>query len=248
MNELVKAFYSDDFINIERNFNGYKKIVKKYPRLGQNCCLKCKFPSNNCDRHKFFFDASNRDLIKEVSVLGYYRKMPYDSLTEDIRFFRNLKLGSESHVIYSYIYSLTVLLCQNYLNKINKITFIPSKRGKNQLIPQLMNDISSELGIDLIDPSLFIFHDLDLHESSSTSKKHTLKSRYKFIENVFKYKEDNQCTNIGNILIFDDILDSGLSMHHFAKFLKKMGANEIFGISWLRTIESNFDFSIFDIV
>lgn len=129
-----------------------------------------------------------------------------------------------------------ILECINYLPVYDKeellISPMPANiRGRKKIAWIIAENFANAKGIDFLIPNIIT--------SKPQMKELDLESRINVWEDIYDNKGvvlDKE-VNGKDIIIIDDLYQSGTSMHEYAKFLKFMGARKVFGVSCVKSVK-----------
>lgn len=244
MNEII--FYKP--VRIEETISEYRVIetfgvmenqVRRYKKeLDLEHCPVCQYPLKpnlNCHSALSTGDVQIPSLLINV---GYYKRKISNRITEDIRKIRKTTFCNDFEI------EVLARVAAHVINKnkmeYNYYTFIPSRNNKKPCLEKLIHKTGSILSLEFLDPSVYLIHDNLLHEANQIRKIDSLKERKNMTTQIFQsINKEVKLLRGKNVLIFDDLIQTGSSMHRIGEILKENNASEVHGFAWLRAIDSD---------
>jgi predicted amidophosphoribosyltransferase len=115
------------------------------------------------------------------------------------------------------------------------VSTIPVQLNSNRLAPNIAKHISFHKGVKLIQPQLLV--------SKPKIKQLNLKKKViewrKIYQNNNPIDIDDKIVKKQDVVIIDDLYQSGITMWSYAKFLKKLGAKRVFGLVCVKTMRNS---------
>lgn len=112
---------------------------------------------------------------------------------------------------------------------------IPANRGKGKLAWALAKYVATQYGLCLITPTLAP-EKPEMKTLNLEQKKQAWQQLYSVPQAVSLARED---VSGKEIVIVDDLFQSGATMHAYASFLKWLGAERVFGISCVKSMRDS---------
>ena len=220
-----------------------KQNLRTYPPLPEKRCPVCMSSKYLKSCHRGFLNESNNLIPSKLMIAGYYKKDEVDRLTEDFWKARSLPRASYSTETPQILEAVARLIIQSSNLNYTHTFCIPSIR--NKLLPLIAKNVSKTLGIKFLNPDEWINHNVALHEKKHVREIDVFNKRNKLISELYKPLEklENKLKD-AKILLFDDLVQTGLTMNRIGNILVGYGAQIIHGFAWLRAIEGRIlDFS-----
>ena len=228
----ILAEFKDNQVIIKQLNPIFEKEIRRYTKIPFNTCKTCLLPQQKCQNHSIFIDKNNEPILDGLMVASYYKKKPFNRITEELTFIRsrdNLSPNNLLFIIFKEILKAAVL---RFDRKFDIITCPPTKYNS---IKEIIKVTALELDISYVPIIKFIKYDEKLHEKR---KIRDIQDSDKIIDLVRKiYRSNNEnYSEIKTLLIVDDIIRTGATLNRISYILKTQGVKSVYGFAWLRAV------------
>lgn len=222
-----------------------KQQIRLYPPLPQDQCEICG-SSNDKKCHSGFYMEDKKVLIpNKLHFIGYYKRKGIDRLSEDIRLMRSLNPCNTHHIAYEITIASIQAVISGIKVKFSHVISIPSRMGTKPCIIAITKFLAKNINAQYLYPENWITHDYKLHEKTHVRNVNDYEQRKNLISKIFLPLKENFSHELdgANILLVDDIVQTGLTMNRIGSILMNCGAELIHGFAWARAIEGNISFT-----
>ena len=196
--------------------------VRIYPALPNFRCKICQSPyisTEKCKNHQALFISDCNLCPNTIYTIGYYKydyknKIAGNQLTNDIFI---AKSDANSEIIKFFSKIIYRIIVKNNLSP-SHLSFIPSRKEINTLTFKLVENVSTLLNIEFINPKQLI----KINYTEAIRNYSNYEMRRENIKNTFIIKNDKkEIFGVSKIVLIDDIMHFGLTLNHFCEILKK---------------------------
>lgn len=261
--EILKTRYSElEFMNKYINTNEcYMKLIAN--ELDDNTCGYCGKCSNCIGKNHFSEMVCKENIIKaqdfiksriikikvnkkwQAGVIADTAKnIDKDELNEEGRILSNYgdsgwgKIVSEDKYKNNYfredLVDATIKLINSKWNELDNVDFVaavPSLR-RTELVKNFAKRVALKLGVPFIDV---------IEKPNETPEQKTMENSNMQCKNAYKAFVVNKSINSGNILLIDDMVDSGWTLTVCGALLKRNGASKVFPYALASTTNNGGD-------
>jgi len=232
----IKAEFKDGQVIIKQINPFLEKEIRRYTKIPENVCSICLLPKDKCQNHPFFLDLEKMPILNGVRVASYYKKNPFNRITEELTFIRsrdNLSPGNLIFIIFKEILKAAIL---KFKIGFDVITSPPTIYNS---INMIIKRAAFELNIPYLPIEEFINYNKKIHSKKKIRYITDIDKIAEIIKLIFKTKGMN-FPDINNLLLVDDLIRTGATINRISYLLKKQGIKSVYGFCWLRTIGSDF--------
>jgi len=234
----IEAEFQSGKIIVYQMKGEIKQILRTYPPLPEKRCPICMSSKYLESCHRGFLSESNNLVPSKLMIAGYYKKDEVDRLTEDYWKVRSLSTAGYSTETPQILEAVARLIIKSSNLIYTHIFCIPSRRNKKELLPLIAKNVSKTLGIKFLNPDEWINHNAALHEEKHVKEVDDFNKRNKLISELYKpFKKLENKLKDAKILLFDDLVQTGLTMNRIGTILVSYRAQIIHGFTWLRAVE-----------
>lgn len=221
---LPKGYYDiDDIEKFKIWCDGANKIL--WLGINKNLQQHFKDELDFCIACDFNFIPENGRT--EIGEAEYQLKYKAQELSEDMQ-------KQYASIMLNYMICASKFVPIHNVNEwfLSPIPTLTSEKD-NKLAWVLSKVIANNLGINFIDATLLC--------KKSQMKKLSVQNKIQTWDNLYKERQISIECNVSdkNIIIVDDLYQSGITMWKYAKYLKSMGAKTVFGLVCVKSLKDS---------
>jgi len=232
---MIKAELIDNQLSIKQLNPKFEKEIRRYARISENSCKICLLPSEKCQNHDFFLDKNEKPILNMIKVASYYKKKPFNRITEELTFIRSRDNLHSDNLIFIIFKEILKTFIFKFGIIFNTITSPPTKYKS---IKKIITKTAEELKISYTPIETLIQYNEDLHNKKKIRNINDPKKIADLVREIYKTKNKDY-SEIENLLIVDDLIRTGATINRISLLLKEQGIKSVYGFTWLRTIGSD---------